>query len=98
MIELRLTEDGTRRPLIVVYDEAQNLSDLQTNLLLELEPTAFLLASATLRFPARFVQTVIDPLKANGWTDETLVTVVDAQAAPSSTRPGIARSTSTPAW
>ena len=53
MIELRLTEDGTRRPLIVVYDEAQNLSDLQTNLLLELEPTAFLLASATLRFPAR---------------------------------------------
>ena len=51
-LKLRLTEDGTRRPLIVVYDEAQNLSDLQTNLLLELEPTAFLLASATLRFPA----------------------------------------------
>lgn len=27
-----------RRPLIVVYDEAHNLSDQQTNLLLELEP------------------------------------------------------------
>lgn len=61
-LKIRATSDGTRRPLIVVYDEAQNLSDQQTDLLLELEPDAFLLASATLKFPARFSAAVTEPL------------------------------------
>ena len=66
-------------PLIVVYDEAQNLSDQQTDLLMELEPTAFLLASATMRLPARLAREV-DALKANGWDDASLITAVDAKA------------------
>jgi type III restriction enzyme len=40
-----------RRPLIIVYDEGHNLSDQQTELLLELEPDAILVASATMRTP-----------------------------------------------
>ncbi|MFN3337564.1 MAG: DEAD/DEAH box helicase family protein, partial [Thermomicrobium sp.] len=39
---------GKRRPLIVVYDEGHNLSTQQTDILAELEPEAYLLASATL--------------------------------------------------
>lgn len=77
-LQERLTRDGLRRPLIIVYDEAHNLSDQQTDLLMELEPTAFLLASATMRLPQRIAREV-DALKASGeWTDETLVTRVDA--------------------
>jgi type III restriction enzyme len=70
---------AARRPLIVIYDEAQNLSDQQTELLLELEPDAFLFATATVRFPAKFNTDVILPLKENGeLTEADLVTVVDA--------------------
>lgn len=75
----RLTRDNLRRPLVVVYDEAHNLSDQQTDLLMELEPTAFLLASATMRLPQQIAREV-EALRANGWTDETLVTTVDATA------------------
>ncbi len=64
-----------RRPLVVVYDEAHNLSEQQTNLLLELEPDGFLLASATMRIPARLANEV-DALKANGKTDDWLTTRV----------------------
>lgn len=72
----RRTAKGELRPLIVVYDEAQNLSDQQTELLLELEPAAFLLASATLRFPQQFSTAVIDPLRANGVADSELITSI----------------------
>jgi type III restriction enzyme len=75
----RLTNDGLRRPLIVVYDEAHNLSDQQTNLLMELEPTAFLLASATMRLPQLLAREV-EVLRANGWDDESLIVRVDAKA------------------
>jgi type III restriction enzyme len=75
----RLNRDNLRRPLIVVYDEAHNLSDQQTNLLMELEPTAFLLASATMRLPERLAREV-DALKANGWDDASLITAVNAKA------------------
>jgi type III restriction enzyme len=78
-LKQRLTRDGLRRPLVVVYDEAQNLSDQQTDLLMELEPTAFLLASATMRLPARLAREV-DALKANGWDNESLITAVNAKA------------------
>jgi type III restriction enzyme len=85
----RTTKAGIRRPLIVVYDEAQNLSDQQTELLMELEPDAFLVASATMRLPARIARE-IDQLRANGWGDDSLVTVVDAKAVADS---GLVKST-----
>lgn len=73
----RETAEGHRRPLVVVYDEAQNLSDQQTTLLLEQQPAAFLLASATLRFPAQFDTEVIQPLRTSGgYKDEDLITSV----------------------
>lgn len=73
---LRLREgvDGKRRPLVVVYDEAQNLSDQQTKLLLDLQPDAFLLASATLEFPEQFNRSVVTPLKDDGFTEDDLIT------------------------
>jgi type III restriction enzyme len=68
-----------RRPLIIVYDEAHNISDQQTDLLMQLEPDAFLLASATMRLPARLGDVVAE-LKHGGKTDAWLVTNVDARA------------------
>lgn len=65
----RLTADGLRRPLVVVYDEGHNLTDAQTELLFELDPDAFLVASATMRTPGRLGR-LIDRLKQEGWSDE----------------------------
>ncbi|MDQ6878955.1 MAG: hypothetical protein M3082_14945 [Candidatus Dormibacteraeota bacterium] len=80
-LQLRPDPARNRRPLIVVYDEAQNLSDQQTALLLELEPDAFLLATATQRIPKRFSEEVIEILqKMGGKTDSDLITTVDAKA------------------
>jgi type III restriction enzyme len=76
-LKVRETADGQRRPLLVVYDEAQNLSDQQTTLLLEQQPAGLLLASATLRFPAQFDAEVIQPLRTQGdYKDEDLITSV----------------------
>jgi type III restriction enzyme len=76
-LKVRETAEGRRRPLVIVYDEAQNLSDQQTTLLLEQQPAAFLLASATLRFPAQFDAEVIQPLRTSGgYKDEDLITSV----------------------
>lgn len=80
---LKRRADGSknRRPLIVVYDEAHNLSDQQTDLLLELEPDAFLLSTATQRVPRRFSEEIIDVLTRVGEkSDSDLVTQVDAKA------------------
>lgn len=78
-LKQRPTAEGQRRPLFVVYDEAHNLSDQQTNLLMELEPDAFLLASATMRLPAALAARV-DELKRRGKDDTWLTTQVDAKA------------------
>lgn len=59
---------GVRRPLIIVYDEGHNLSEQQTQILAELEPEAYLLASATLKLPAIFAKTVLAPQK--DWVEE----------------------------
>lgn len=80
-LKVRPNAQGYRRPLIVVYDEAHNLSDRQTALLLELQPDAFVLATATSRLPQKFETDVIDHLKRiGGLADEDLVTQVDAAA------------------
>lgn len=78
---LRTRSDGTgaRRPLVVVYDEAQNLSEQQTGLLLQLQPDAILLASATMRLPQLMVQE-IEHLKRAGRTDDWLITSVKSSA------------------
>jgi len=81
LLKLRPDASNYRRPLIVVYDEAHNLSDKQTTLLLELAPDAFLLATATNRLPERFETDVIDHLrKIGGIGDGELITQVDAAA------------------
>lgn len=59
---------GKRRPLLIVYDEGHNLSEQQTELLSELEPDAYLLASATLKLPDSFNKSVIQHIKL--WVDE----------------------------
>lgn len=67
----RLVErfDGEkRRPLIIVYDEGHNLSEQQADILNELEPDAYLLASATLKLPDNFNKSIVQPIKL--WVDE----------------------------
>lgn len=59
---------GQRRPLFIVYDEGHNLSEQQSDILAELEPEAYLLASATLRLPDSFNKSVIQHLV--GWFEE----------------------------
>jgi type III restriction enzyme len=75
-LRLRTDGEGNRRPLVVVYDEAQNLSNQQTELLLELEPDGLLLASATMRLPAR-IGAELQYIRTAGYDDNLLVTKVD---------------------
>lgn len=72
----RLTRHASRRPLLVVYDEAHNLTDQQTELLMELEPDALLLASATPKLPQAIVKITNELKDALGWTDGDLTTYV----------------------
>ena len=57
-----------KRPLVVVYDEAHNLTEQQTKLLEELQPEAYLVSSATLVFPHEFIRDVINPY--NSWAEK----------------------------
>lgn len=57
-----------RRPLVIVYDEGHNLSEQQVDILSELEPDAFLLASATLKLPENFNRSVVQHIRL--WVDE----------------------------
>lgn len=77
-LKVRTTQHGQKRPLIVVYDEAHNLSDQQTALLMELQPDGFLLASATMKLPARLSQEV-EALRRHGRSDDWLITQVNAK-------------------
>lgn len=77
-LKLRPDPAGLRRTLIVVYDEAHNISEQQTELLLELEPDAFILATATSRLPAKFNSEVTSQLKSFGkFADADLITIID---------------------
>lgn len=79
-LKTRPTPGGLRRPLVVVYDEAHNLSVQQTDILLDLDPDAFILATATQRLPRRFTDEVVDVLKSVGqFGDADLVTAVNAR-------------------
>lgn len=72
-LKVRTDSGGIQRSLFIVYDEAHNLSDQQTELLLELEPDGFLLASATMRLPQRLAREY-DALKNAGWAEDDLIT------------------------
>ncbi len=76
----RLDRSDRRRPMLVVYDEAHNLSDQQTDLLMELDPQALLLASATMQLPARLAAEIAELKAKTGHDDSWLVTRVDASA------------------
>lgn len=51
MLKKRQSFAGVKRDLIIVYDEGHNLSDQQTQILLDLSPTALIAASATTKVP-----------------------------------------------
>ncbi|MET3803972.1 type III restriction enzyme [Nakamurella sp. UYEF19] len=78
-LKVRVSSDGVRRPLFIVYDEGHRLTDPQTELLLELEPDAFLLASATMKLPSRLAREY-EALGRAGWTDDRLVTRMSSKA------------------
>ena len=76
MLKERKDNRGHRRHFIVVYDEGHNLSNQQTDLLLELAPDALIAASATLRVPDALAR-IIDRLRQDkGWRDGEFVTAV----------------------
>jgi type III restriction enzyme len=75
-LKSRKSEKNCRRHLVVVYDEGHNLSDQQTKLLLDLEPDALIVASATTKIPPELAN-IVDRLKTDkSWKDEHLVTTV----------------------
>jgi type III restriction enzyme len=80
LLKRRRLPGGERRPLIVVYDEGQNLSDLQTERLMELAPDALISASATPSVP-QALERVISRLRTDkNWTDADFKTAVSSRA------------------
>lgn len=71
----RLDIHGQKRPLFIVYDEAHNLSEQQTELLLQLQPEAILLASATMKLPP-LMAAEIERLRNAGYSTDWLVTAI----------------------
>lgn len=79
LLTKRRTNSGRRRPLIIVYDEGHNLSDLQTRRLLELAPDALISASATIALPARLENTIARLRTDRGWQDHHFTTAVSSK-------------------
>ncbi|MCJ2113453.1 hypothetical protein MKK64_19970 [Methylobacterium sp. E-025] len=78
LLKRRASSRGDRRPLIVIYDEGQNLSDLQTQRLFELAPDALISASATPAVP-HALERILARLRADkGWVDADFKTVVSS--------------------
>jgi len=80
LLKNRRIADGQRRPLIVIYDEGQNLSDLQTERLLELGPDALISASATPSVPTAMEMVIARLRGERGWTQDDFRTVVSSPA------------------
>lgn len=77
MLIKRRDSQGNRRPFIVVYDEGHNLSNQQTETLLnDLEPDALIAASATMRVPDALSITINRLKQDKHWTDADFTTVV----------------------
>jgi type III restriction enzyme len=80
MLKQRTNTTGQKRPFIVVYDEGHNLTDQQTNLLLDLEPDALIAASATMRIPPELAQRMARLRQDKGWVDKDFVVYVKSSA------------------
>lgn len=80
VLKNRRLPTGERRPLIVIYDEGQNLSDLQTDRLLELGPDALISASATPSVPAAMEMVIARLRGERGWTKDDFRTTVSSPA------------------
>lgn len=78
VLKHRRLPNGERRPLIVIYDEGQNLSDLQTDRLLELGPDALISASATPSVPAAMEMVIARLRSERGWTKDDFRTTVSS--------------------
>lgn len=76
MLKNRKDSEGRRRPFVVVYDEGHNLSNQQTELLLELEPDALIAASATMRIPEALNATVTRLKQDKNWQSDDFLTAV----------------------
>ncbi|MFZ1746161.1 MAG: DEAD/DEAH box helicase family protein [Nitrospirales bacterium] len=77
MLKKRRDTKGKKRPFIVVYDEGHNLSNQQTETLLDdLEPDALIAASATMRIPDALSATISRLRQDKKWTDADFTTVV----------------------
>lgn len=76
MLKIRKNYSGVIRDLIIVYDEGHNLSDQQTRLLLDLNPTALIAASATTKVPKELEWYIARLKKEKELKDSDLVTVV----------------------
>lgn len=73
---IRKDSIGRRRNFIIVYDEGHNLSDQQTELLLQLEPDALIAASATMRVPEKLTKTLNRLKDDKGWNENDFITYV----------------------
>ena len=78
MLKQRRDAGGQRRHFIVVYDEGHNLSNQQTELLLDLNPDALVVASATLRVPEALSRTIERLRQDKNWRDPDFVTAVNS--------------------
>lgn len=79
LLKRRRLPSGQRRPLIVIYDEGQNLADLQTERLLELAPDAIVSASATPSVPEA-LGWVLSRLRTDkSWNDASFRTTVSSR-------------------
>jgi type III restriction enzyme len=77
LIQSRQLPDSTRRPLLIIYDEGHNLSNQQTELLLQLNPDAIISASATMRIPEVFNKRVVQRLiDDRDWSSNNFTTAV----------------------
>lgn len=76
MLKIRKNYQGIKRNLIIIYDEGHNLSDQQTRLLLDLEPSAIIAASATTKVPKELEWYIARLKKEKGLTDSDLITTV----------------------
>jgi len=69
---------GRKRQFIVVFDEGHNLSDQQSELLLDLAPDAKIIASATMRVPEKRAKLVDRLRDEKKWTQRNLITPVSS--------------------
>lgn len=76
ILKKRQTYKGSKRDLIIIYDEGHNLSDQQTQILLDLSPTALIAASATTKVPKALEWYIARLKNEKGMKDKDLVVAV----------------------